>query len=91
VLHHLGPQVGDELAGRQPGILGGDLVGQPTEVEVMAAQFGHERVLGIASGHGHVRDHLAGPPALAQRRRVPLLLGGRVEQVSERQEVRGHQ
>jgi len=65
VLHHPGAQRGDELAGRQPGLPAGDLVEQLAEVDVAA--LGHELVLGVARGHGHVRDHLADPPARTQR------------------------
>lgn len=69
---------------------GGDLVRQAAEVEATPAQLGHELLFGVARCHSHVSDHFADPPALTQRRGVPLCVGGRVEQVSQGHELGGH-
>lgn len=90
VPHHLRPQAGHEFAGRQASVPGSDLVRQPGEVELAPPEFGHELLLGIPCRHRHVGDHLADPPAVTQRRGIPLGLGGVCQQAGQARELGRH-
>ncbi len=59
-------------------------------VEDTGEQVAGRGGLGVARCHGHVRNHFANPPALTQRGRVPLRVGGGLEQGGEGQELGGY-
>ena len=82
-VQHLGAEVGQERVGRQRAVPRRHRVGQRVKSPPAASSSAMKAGPVVARRHRHVRHHLPGAPALAQRRCVPHRGVGRLEQVGQ--------
>ena len=86
----LGAQRVEVVGDREGRIARSDGVGEHGEISAGCRHLGCELLGGEPCGHRHVSDDMPHLPVLAQRWRIPGLVGRRGEQVGERIEGEHH-